>query len=242
MPVKSIFQAAPATRMTPAILIIDPDPATRRILRAALAVEGYRTWEAATAPDGLAAFAARAPQAVLIDLDLPHREGFDALASIRDSSDVPRFGMSAQVGGLQSVEALDAGANDVITKPFREAELLARLRVALRVAARRSARHEVLTVGPLRLETPEGRVFLREREIPLTATEFKVLEVMARDAGQVVTHRRLLASVWGPEYRSDVQYLRVFMCRLRGKLEADPEAPELLLTTPRVGYRLRPPD
>jgi len=225
--------------MMPAVLIIDADPAARRALRAAFSVEGYRSWEAETATAGLAEFAARAPQAVLIDLDLPHRAGFEALASIRDSSAVPLLALSAKLGGPEQVEALDAGANDFIIKPFREAELLARLRVALRVSARSSARQEVLTVGALRLETPQGRVFFREREIALTPTEFKLLEVMARDAGRVVTHRRLLVSVWGVEYLADVQYLRVFMSRLRGKLKAGPDAPPMLLTQPRVGYRLR---
>jgi two-component system, OmpR family, KDP operon response regulator KdpE len=225
--------------MTPAILIIDGDLPTRRVLRSALGTEGYRTWEASTARDGLVAFAARAPQAVLLDLNLPDGDGLDVLASIRDASDVPVLAMSAKGAGPEQVEALDSGANDFILKPFREAELLARLRAVLRVASRRQRRHEVLSVGPLRLETREARAFLRDREVALTPTEFRLLEVLARDAGRVVTHKRLLAGVWGAEYVADVQYLRVFMRRLRCKLETDPEAPELLLTTPRVGYRLR---
>jgi two-component system KDP operon response regulator KdpE len=225
--------------MLPAILIIDGDLPTRRALRSALGTEGYRTWEASTAQDGLVAFAARAPQAVLLDLNLPDGDGLEVLASIRDNSDVPVLVMSAKVGGPEQIEALDGGANDYILKPFREAELLARLRAVLRVASRRQRRHEVLSVGPLRLETREARAFLRDREVALTPTEFKLLEVLARDAGRVVTHKRLLAGVWGAEYVADVQYLRVFMRRLRCKLEADPEAPDLLLTAPRVGYRLR---
>jgi two-component system KDP operon response regulator KdpE len=225
--------------MTPAILIIDADLATRRVLRTALGSEGYRTWEAATAQEGLAAFAARAPQAVLLDPGLPDNEGLDVLASIRDASDVPVLVMSSSFGTTEQVDALDSGANDYIIKPFREAELLARLRAVLRVATGRQRRHEVLTAGPLRLEIRTGRALLREQEIALTPTEFRLLEVLARDAGRVVTHRRLLATVWGAEYAGDVQYLRVFIRRLRCKLELDPDAPELLLTTPRVGYRLR---
>ncbi len=223
--------------MMPAILIIDDDPATRRVLRSALATEGYRTWEAASAREGLVAFAARAPQVVLLDIELPNGGGFEALASLRDASDVPVLVMSNTP--TDQVEALDSGANDYVLKPFREAELLARLRAVLRTATRRQLRHEVLSVGPLRLETAEGRVFLHEREVVLTPTEFKMLEVLARDAGRVVTHRRLLASVWGNEYTADIQYLRVFVRRLRCKLEEDPHAPGLLLTAPRVGYRLR---
>jgi two-component system, OmpR family, KDP operon response regulator KdpE len=225
--------------MMPAILIIDGDLQSRRVLRSALGSEGYRTWEASSGRDGLVAFAARGPQAVLLDLNLPDGEGLDVLASIRDSSDVPVLAMSSEVGGSEEVSALDSGANDYILKPFREAELLARLRAALRVPARRQVRHEGLTVGPLRLEAHEGRAFLRGRELDLTPTEFRLLEVLARDAGRVLTHKRLLTSVWGAEYVADVQYLRVFIGRLRGKLETDPEAPELLVTTPRVGYRLR---
>jgi two-component system KDP operon response regulator KdpE len=231
-----------AARMMPAILIIDGDLTTRRALRSALGTEGYRTWEASNARDALLAFAARAPQAVLLDLNLPDGEGLEVLARIRDRSDVPVLAMSGDVAGSDQVEALDSGANDYILKPFREAELLARLRAALRVATRRQRREEVLTIGRLRLETRNARVFLRDREILLTPTEFRLLEVLARDAGRVVTHRRLLSSVWGAEYVADVQYLRVFMRRLRCKLETDPDAPELLVTAPRVGYRLRTSD
>jgi two-component system KDP operon response regulator KdpE len=209
------------------------------VLRTSLGTEGYRTWEAGSAREGLFAFAARAPQAVLLGLSLPDTPGLEVLASIRDASDVPVLVMSGGGAGSDQVEALDSGANDYILKPFREAELLARLRAVLRVAARRQRRHEVLTVGPLRLETRDGKAFMREREVELTPTEFRLVEMLARDAGRVVTHKRLLASVWGAEYVADVQYLRVFIRRLRCKLEADPETPELLLTAPRVGYRLR---
>jgi len=225
--------------MMPAILIIDGDLATRRVLRTSLGTEGYRTWEASSAREGLFAFAARAPQAVLLGLSLPDGPGLEVLASIRDASDVPVLIMSAGGAGSDQVKALDSGANDYILKPFREAELLARLRAVLRVAARRQRRHEVLTVGPLRLESRDGKAFLREKEVDLTPTEFRLLEVLARDAGRVVTHKRLLAAVWGAEYVADVQYLRVFIRRLRCKLESDPETPELLLTAPRLGYRLR---
>ena len=228
--------------MMPAILIIDGDLQTRRVLRSALGTEGYRTWEASTGRDGLVAFAARGPQAVLLDLNLADAEGLAVLASIRDASDVPVLAMSSEIAGSEEVSALDGGANDYVRKPFREAELLARLRAALRIPAQGRPRHEVLTVGPLRLDPGEARAFLRDREVSLTPTEFKLLEVLARDAGRVVTHKRLLASVWGTEYVADVQYLRVFIRRLRCKLACDDGGPELLLNTPRVGYRLRTPD
>ena len=225
--------------MTPAILIIDDDLPTRRVLRTALHGEGYRTWEAGTAREGLASFAARGPQVVMLKLKLSDGDGLDVLAAIRDTSDVPVFMMSDQVANDVHVEALDGGANDFIVKPFREAELLARLRATLRATTRRQIRRHVITAGPLRLEPAESKVSLRGREVELTRTEFKLLEALAREAGRVVTHRRLLSSVWGAEYAMDVQYLRVFVRRLRCKLEANPELPELLLTAPRVGYRLR---
>jgi two-component system KDP operon response regulator KdpE len=228
--------------MTPAILIVDSDLATRRVLRTALSGEGYRTWEAATAQDGLATFSARAPQVIILELDLPDRSGLDALAEIRDASDVPVLLMSSQVASDVHVEALDGGANDFVMKPFREAELLARLRAVLRAAARQRLRHEVIRAGPLRLEPADAKAFLRDLEVELTRTEFKLLEMLAREAGRVVTHRRLLSTVWGAEYATDIQYLRVFMRRLRCKLEASPEAPQLILTAPRVGYRLRATD
>lgn len=225
--------------MIPSILIIDADRTTRRVLKTALGGEGYRIWEASTLREGLAALAARAPQAIVLDLALPDDASMAALRAIRDHSDAPVLVLSSRVSSAEQVEALDSGANDFVQKPFREAELLARIRVMLRVAARRQRRDAALTVGPLRLDLRAARVLLHDREVVLTPTEFKLLEILARDAGRVVSHRRLLTQVWGPEYASDVQYLRVFVRRLRRKLEADAGAPELVVTAPRLGYRLR---
>lgn len=228
--------------MIPSILIIDADPTTRRVLRTALGGEGYRIWEAATVRDGLAVLAARAPQAVVLDLELPEQGSTAALSALRDHSDAPVLAMSSRVNSAEQVEALDAGANDFVQKPFREAEFLARVRAMLRVAARRQRRSAALSVGPLRLDLREARVLLHDREVSLTPTEFKLLEILARDAGRVVSHRRLLTQVWGPEYAADVQYLRVFVRRLRRKLETDAAAPKLVVTAPRLGYRLRAGD
>jgi two-component system KDP operon response regulator KdpE len=228
--------------MIPSVLIIEDELPMRRVLRSALGSQGYRVWEAGGVNEGMNAFAARSPQAVLLDLGLPDGEGFEIVERIRETSEVPIVVISARGDERDQVRALDGGANDYVTKPFREAELLARLRAVLRSAARASRYAATLLVGSLRIQCFERRVFLNEVEIVLTPTEFSLLQLLARDAGRVITHRQLLRHVWGAEYVDDVQYLRVYMKQLRQKLEEDPTRPRLLLTTPGVGYRLKPAD
>src|SRR5258706_12762141 len=172
--------------MTPAILVIEDEVPMRRVIRPALGGQGYHVWEAGTKRDAISTIAKRVPQAILLDLGLPDGSGLEVLKLVRERSEVPIVVISARSEERDQVLALDSGANDYVTKPFREAELLARLRAALRVAGRMPKRSEALAVGALRLETEAGRVFLKEREIALTPTEFRVLEVMARDAGRVV--------------------------------------------------------
>jgi two-component system KDP operon response regulator KdpE len=227
--------------MIPSVLVIEDEVPMRRVLRSALGGQGYRVWEADGVAEGLNAFAARSPQAVLLDLGLPDGEGFEVVRRIRETSEVPIVVISARGDERDQVRALDGGANDYVTKPFREAELLARLRAALRSAARASRYASTLTIGALRILCFERRVFLNDTEITLTPTEFSLLQVLARDAGRVITHRQLLRQVWGPEYLDDVQYLRVFMKQLRQKLEADSTQPRMLVTTPGVGYQLKVP-
>jgi len=228
--------------MTASVLVIEDDVSMRRVLRTALIGQGYRVWEAGTAAQGLATFSTRAPQAVLLDLGLPDEDGFEVLTRVRVTSEVPIVVISARNAEGDQVRALDEGANDYVTKPFREAELFARLRAAIRSAARAAPLSEVLVVGDLRLQLFERRVFLRGKEIILTRTEFDVLRVMARVAGQIVTHRQLLRDVWGPECIHNVEYLRVFMRQLRQKLEQEPSKPQLLITAPGIGYRLKGPE
>jgi two-component system KDP operon response regulator KdpE len=229
-------------RMIPAVLVIEDELPMRRVLRSALGGQGYRVWEAGSVNEGLSAFASRSPQAVLLDLGLPDGEGFEVVERIRETSEVPIVVISARGEERDQVRALDGGANDYVTKPFREAELFARLRAVLRTAGRALRHAETLTIGPLKIQCFERRVFRDELEIQLTPTEFNLLQVLAREAGRVITHRQLLRQVWGAEFVEDVQYLRVFMKQLRHKLERDATRPQLLLTTPGVGYRLRPPD
>jgi two-component system KDP operon response regulator KdpE len=228
--------------MTPAILVIEDELPMRRVLRNALGAEGYRVWEAGSKTEGLSTFARRAPQAILLDLGLPDGDGLDVVAAVRERSEVPIVVISARGDERVQVVALDSGANDYVTKPFREGELLARLRAALRSAAARTHHEERLQIGPLRIHVVERTVYVNDAEVALTPTEFSLLLVMARQADRVVTHRHLLREVWGPAYVEETQYLRVFMRQLRQKLEPNPNKPQFLVTTPGIGYRLRAPD
>jgi two-component system KDP operon response regulator KdpE len=229
--------------MTPTILVIEDELPMRRVLRTALGSEGYYVWEAASKSEGLSLFAKRVPQAILLDLGLPDGTGFQVIENVRTRSEVPIVVISAREAERDQVLALDSGANDYVTKPFREAELLARLRAALRSAAAYNApSEERMEIGPLRIRPVERLVYLDGKEVPLTPTEFSLLQVMARRAGRVVTYRQLLLEVWGAGYTEDTQYLRVYMRQLRQKLERNPASPQLLLTTPGVGYRLKAPD
>jgi two-component system KDP operon response regulator KdpE len=229
--------------MNPAVLVIEDEPSMRRVLRTALGSQGYHVWEAGSKSEGLATFVRRGPQAVLLDLGLPDGEGMDVIEAVRRRSEAPILIISARGEERDQVRALDSGANDYVTKPFREAELLARLRAALRVATvLNSTRNEYFEIGPLRIHTALRKVYLNDQEVVLTPTEFTLLHVMARQAGRVVTHRQLLRDVWGAAYLEDLQYLRVYMRQLRQKLEQNPASPQLLLTTPGVGYRLNPPE
>ncbi len=229
--------------MNPAVLVIEDEPSMRRVLRTALGSQGYHVWEAGSKTEGLATFIRRGPQAVLLDLGLPDGEGLDVIEAVRRRSEAPILIISARGEERDQVRALDSGANDYVTKPFREAELLARLRAALRVASVLSlTRNEYFEIGPLRIHAALRKVYLNDQEVVLTPTEFTLLHVMARQAGRVVTHRQLLRDVWGAACVEDIQYLRVFMRQLRQKLEQNPASPQLLLTTPGVGYRLNPPE
>ena len=214
-------------------------PGATGVLQSALGAQSYEVLEAGGVQEGLELFEQRAPEAVLLDLGLPDGEGFELLERIRETSETPIVIISARGEERDQVRALDSGANDYVTKPFREGELLARLRSALRIAARANRNSECIVVGSLRLQCFERRAYLNDVEVELTPTEFSLLQVLARDAGRVMTHRQLLRQVWGPSYTQDVQYLRVFMKQLRTKLERDPSKPKLLVTTPGVGYRLK---
>jgi two-component system KDP operon response regulator KdpE len=218
------------------ILIIDDEPQMCRALRAMLQPHGYHVQMAQSGQEGLDAAATDRPDLVILDLGLPDMDGREVCVRLRGWSQVPVIVLSVADDETTKVEALDAGADDYLVKPFGAGELLARIR-----AARRRAREEVaapvIESGDLRIDLARRRVTLAGRQVRLTPKEYDVLTHLAVNAGKVLTHRMLLTHVWGAEYADDVQYLRVFISLLRHKLEADPEHPRYILTEVGVGYR-----
>ena len=212
----------------------------RRFLRAALTSNDYRLVEAATAKEGLA-HAARNPDLILLDLGLPDRDGLEVARELREWSTTPIIVISARGQEQDKVKALDLGADDYLTKPFGVDELLARIRVALRHAARPAgaAPDSVFEAAGVRVDLMRREVTRNGVPVHLTPIEYKLLAVLIRNAGKVLTHRQLLKEVWGANYASQSHYVRVYMGQLRQKLEADPAYQRLILTEPGVGYRLR---
>jgi two-component system, OmpR family, KDP operon response regulator KdpE len=223
------------------VLLIEDEPQMRRFLRAALGNESYRLVEAPTAREGLAQAAGRNPDVILLDLGLPDGDGIDLTRRIREWSGTPIIVISARGQERDKVAALDAGADDYLTKPFGVGELLARMRVALRHAGRAAGGPDepVFTTGNLRVDLEHRRVFVGEGEVHLTPTEYKLLLALVHHAGKVLTHQHLLKEVWGAHTTDQTPSLRVHMAQLRHKLEGDPARPRYLLTEPGVGYRLK---
>ena len=221
------------------VLLVEDDTELRHTLRDALAVEGYTVHCAASLADGRALAAHAAPDLVLLDLGLPDGDGEALLAPLRTRASTPLIVISARHGDAQKIALLDAGADDYLVKPFSVGELLARMRVALRHRGTRlAAAVTQYRQGDLAVDLAAHRVAVAGAPVHLTPTEFKLLARLVRNAGQVVTHRQLLADVWGAEYLAHTHYLRLYMAQLRAKLEADPAEPHRLLTEPGVGYRL----
>ena len=223
------------------ILVIEDEPSLRRFLAVTLAANGYQVVEAGTARRGLELFAEGPPQLILLDLGLPDGDGVELTQQLRGFSQVPIIVLSARGDESAKIRALDAGADDYLTKPFAVGELLARLRVALRHSARATGgpSDPVFTAGELRVDLSRRQVFRGGEEVHLTPIEYRILTVLLQSAGKVVTHKHLLTTVWGPRHAGEVHYLRVYMAQLRQKLEADPNHPRLLLTEAGVGYRLK---
>jgi two-component system, OmpR family, KDP operon response regulator KdpE len=221
------------------VLVVEDERDMRKVLLVALQSHGYQVVEASTGKQALTSFRDVPPNVMLLDLGLPDMDGVQVVSSVRREHEVPIIILSARSEEQQQIKALDAGANDYVTKPFREGELMARVRAALRYGPRLKERSEV-TVGDVRIDAIRRRVFVREVEIELTATEFKLLHVLACEPGQVLTHGQLLCEVWGPNRLEDLQYLRVYMKQLRRKIEDDPSRPTRIVTELGVGYRLKP--
>jgi two-component system KDP operon response regulator KdpE len=222
------------------VLVIEDEPAILRFLRASLVAQGFRLVEATSGDEGLRQAATRQPDIVVLDLGLPDVDGLEVIRRLREWTAVPIIVLSARGQESDKIAALDAGADDYVSKPFGVGELLARMRVALRRAARtpHDAGNPVFALGELQVDLARRRVSVRGAEIHLTPIEYRLLTTLVRHAGRVLTHRQLLREVWGQPYSEQTHYLRVFMGALRRKLEADPARPRYLLTEPGVGYRL----
>ena len=225
----------------PLVLVIEDEPQMLRFLRPALEGHGYRMIEATTGRDGITQASTRSPDVVLLDLGLPDVDGLEVTGRIREWSRVPIVVISARGREEDKVAALDAGADDYVTKPFGVRELLARLRVALRHTTQvDGAESSRLEFGPLAIDLEKRRVTRDGETIHLTPIEYRLLVELARNPGKVLTHSHLLRQVWGPGYVQQSHYLRVYMAQLRHKIEKDPARPALLVTETGVGYRLRP--
>jgi two-component system KDP operon response regulator KdpE len=224
------------------VLLIEDERQMRRFLRVTLQSEAYGVLEAETAADGLAQAATRNPDVVLLDLGLPDMDGLEVIEKLRDWSAVPIIVISAREQEGDKIKALDRGADDYLTKPFGAGELLARIRAALRRAAPKS--HDqgeaVFVAEELRIDFLKRQVYCGTREVHLTPIEYRLLTVLVRNAGRVMTHRQILKEVWGPPYVEQTHYLRVFMNQLRKKIEADSTRPHFLLNEPGIGYRFKP--
>ena len=225
----------------PLVLVVEDEPQMRKFVKIALESHDYRVLEAATGGEALRQAAAYTPDAVLLDLGLPDMDGVDVTARLREWSRVPILVISARGQEESKVRSLDGGADDYLTKPFGAAELMARLRVALRHAATsREAPSPVVRIGDdVEVDLVRRLVRARGQEVHLTPIEYKLLTTLVRHGGMVMTHRQLLEEVWGPGHGHQMQYLRVYMTQLRHKLEAVPARPRYLVTEPGIGYRLR---
>ena len=230
--------AGPSHR--PTVLIIEDEQEIVRFLRAALTAAGYDTLVAGTGTDGLREAASRTPELIILDLGLPDMDGTEVTRRLREWSRIQIVVLSARGHERDKIEALDAGADDYLTKPFAVGELLARLRVARRhVLHEQGGGDAVVDVGELRIDRARHEVTLAGTPLKLTPTEFKLLAILARTPGRVVTHDQMLREVWGPSFARQHHYLRVHMGNLRHKVEPIPSRPRYLLTEPGVGYRLR---
>ena len=223
--------------MKPLILILEDDPQIRRFLRATLAAEGYYYHEAITAEEGISQANARRPDLILLDLGLPDRDGLEVIGKVRESSQVPIVVLSARGQEDDKIAALDLGADDYVAKPFGVGELLARIRAALRRSVV-AMDVPILRFGHIEIDLDKRIVKASGEEVHLTPNEYKLLQVLIRHPGKVLTQRQLLNEVWGTNHLDQAQYLRVYIAQLRRKLEADPARPRHLQTEPGVGYRL----
>lgn len=219
------------------VLIVEDEQAIRRFLRAALEAEGLRAWEAETLQRGLIEAATRKPDLVILDLGLPDGNGIDFIRELRQWSQIPVIVLSARTEESDKIAALDAGADDYLSKPFGIGELQARLRVALRRNAGMQQNDPLVSFSDIQVDLANRRIMRAGEELHLTPIEFRLLAVLLNNHGKVLTQRQLLSQVWGPNAVEHSHYLRIYMGHLRQKLEADPARPRHLLTETGIGYR-----
>jgi two-component system, OmpR family, KDP operon response regulator KdpE len=220
------------------ILAIDDEQQIQRLLTIALEAEGYRVTVAGTGQEGLESAARHRHDLIIIDLGLPDISGLMVLKQIREWTQVPIIILTVQDAEAEKIQALDSGADDYVTKPFNTGELLARMRAALRRSNQAPNEEPVFRSGDLEVDLAHRRVICKGQQVKLTATEYVLLRLFVQHAGKVLTHRQILREVWGAAHEENTQYLRVYMARLREKLENNPNDAPLFLTEPGVGYRL----
>ena len=219
------------------VLIIDDETPIRKMLRVSLGAHGYELQEVASGRDGIYHAVSFKPDLIILDLGLPDMDGKEVVRQIRDWSNVPIIILSAREQEQEKVAALDAGADDYITKPFGLSELLARMRVSIRHSAH-TEDEPIVKCGDLVVNIALRRVQKGDKEIKLTPTEYELLKELILQAGKVLTHKQLLKAVWGNQYAEDTQYIRVYIAQLRRKIEDDPSRPQYIISEPGVGYRL----
>jgi two-component system KDP operon response regulator KdpE len=222
----------------PRVLVVDDEQALRRFLRVALTSQAYTVFEAASGQNALSLAVAHKPDIVILDLGLPDMDGVEVTRLLREWTQIPIIILSVRGSERDKIAALDAGADDYLTKPFGVGELLARLRATLRRAAEPKG-EPVFTSGDLKIDLSRRLVSVADREVQLTPTEYDLLRVLVTHAGKVLTHHHLLSEVWGPGYERESHMLHVNISNLRRKIEPDPACPQFIITEPGVGYRLR---
>jgi two-component system, OmpR family, KDP operon response regulator KdpE len=229
------------TNTSPVIVVIEDDPAIRLFLRTGLIAHGFKLFEADNGRQGIVEAGVRKPDLIILDLGLPDMDGVEVIKAIRQWSAMPIIILSARSSEQHKIDALDAGADDYLTKPFGLGELLARIRVAMRHSASSPAQDQsgVFTIGALKVDLLKRQVFVGENEVHLTPIQYRLLSLLIKNAGKVLTHQYIMKEVWGPSYRDNSHYLRIYMSQLRQKLETDPTQPQYLLTESGVGYRLK---
>ena len=220
------------------VLVVDDEPAILKFLKPALEATHYEVSGAGSVAEATKRIASDVPDIVLLDLGLPDGDGKDVIRRVREFSNVAIVVLSARDRETEKIEALDLGADDYVNKPFGIGELLARMRTALRHRMERKAETPVLRVGNLEIDSVRHRVSRDDKEIKLTPKEFELISFLARNAGKVLTHKHILAAVWGPAHTEDTQYLRVYIGQLRQKVEVAPNDPHIIVTEPGIGYRI----